>query len=104
MHLTSARCASYTTPQGASTSRLPSDGGMALCKGLDAALLEANFAFPDPSPVVASMIGQQLAAAFDLIRQAQSMTQVYWGSPSEHASSIAPAMPITDLIRVQADL
>ena len=101
MQPTSARCANFTTPQGVSTSRLPLDSGTALYKGLDAAPLEANFAFPDPPPVVANMIGQQLAAASDLIRQAQKMTQVYWGSPSEHTPSIAPTMLITDLIRVR---
>ena len=86
----------YAT-QGASTSRLPTDSGITLYKGLDAAPHEANFAdFPDPPPIVASMIGQQLATVPDLIRQAQVMTHVHWGSPSQHTSSITPTMPISD--------
>ena len=35
--------ANFTTPQGASTSGLPSDGGTALYKGLDAAQVKAQF-------------------------------------------------------------
>ena len=94
----------YAT-QGASTSRLPTDSGITLYKGLDAAPHEANFAdFPDPPPIAASMIGQQLATVPDLIRQAQVMTHVHWGSPSQHTSSITPTMPISDLNKVRAEL
>ena len=75
MQPTSAQCANYETPTGASTSRLLSDGGTASYKGLGAAPLEANFVCTDPPPTVANMIRQQLATADDMVRQAIRMTE-----------------------------
>ena len=104
MQPTSARCANYETPQGASTSRLPSDGGTASYKGLGAAPLEANFVCADPPPAVVNMIGQQLATADDMVRQAINMTELCWAPPSTQPSSLAPTMLISDLCNVRAQL
>ena len=80
-HLTVFETADFTTPEGASTSGLPSDGGTALYKELDAAPLTANFGFADPPTVVANLVAQQLQTADDMICHAMNLTEVYWGSP-----------------------
>jgi hypothetical protein len=79
-HLTVFETVDFTTPEGASTSGLPSDGGTALYKN-DAAPLEANYAFADPPTVVANLVAQQLQTADDMICHAMNLTEVYWDSP-----------------------
>ena len=104
MQPTNARCANYETPQGASTSRLPSDRGTASYKRLDAAPLEANFVCADPPTAAANMIGQQLATADEMVRQAINMTELCWAPPSTQLSSLAQTMLISDLCNVRAEL
>ena len=80
-HLTVFETVDFTTPEGASTSGLPSDGGTALYKELTPRRLTANFEFADPPTVVANLVAQQLQTADDMICQAMNFTEVYWGSP-----------------------
>ena len=104
MQPTSAQCANYETPTGASTSRLPSDGGTASYKGLDAAPLEANFVSADPPTAVAIMIGQQLRAADEMVRQAIIKTELCWAPPSAQLSYLTQTMFISDLIDAREKL
>ena len=71
----------FNTPEGASTSGLPSDSGTALYKKFHAAPLTANFGSADPPTVVANLVSQQLQTADDMICQAMNLTEVGWGSP-----------------------
>ena len=66
--------------------------------------LEANFVCADPPPAVANMIGQQLATADDMIRQAINTIELCWAPPSAQLSYLTRAMTIRGLVEVREKL